>query len=112
VPDFGQAQDNQLTIAIGARAPFFDRMTVRKAWASMDSVMCLYQPVYWRTWYGRRSSPPAPEPPGYLAEVLTYGCEERDSRARARRIKEAKFPRSKRLEDLDLTQVPDLPRRP
>lgn len=45
----------------------------------------------------------------YLAEVLTYECEERDNRARARRIKEAKFPRSKRLEDLDLAQIPDLP---
>ena len=44
----------------------------------------------------------------YLAEVLTYECEERDNRARARRIKEAKFPRSKRLEDLDLAQIPDL----
>ncbi|WP_443347906.1 IS21-like element helper ATPase IstB [Arthrobacter rhombi] len=45
----------------------------------------------------------------YLAEVLTHECDERGDRARARRIKEAKFPRPKRLEDLDLDQFPDLP---
>lgn len=46
---------------------------------------------------------------GYLAEVLTYECEQRDDRRRDRRVKEAKFPRPKRLEDFDLDQVPDLP---
>ena len=45
----------------------------------------------------------------YLSEVLTYECEQRDDRRRARRIKEAKFPRPKRLEDFDLSHVPDLP---
>ncbi len=29
--------------------PFFDRVTIRKAWANMASAMCRYQPVYWRT---------------------------------------------------------------
>ena len=46
---------------------------------------------------------------GYLAEVLTYECEQRDDRRRARRVKEAKFPRPKRLEDFDLAGMPDLP---
>lgn len=46
---------------------------------------------------------------GYLAQLLTYECEERENRSRARRIKDAKFPRSKRLEDLDLSHLPDLP---
>ena len=46
---------------------------------------------------------------GYLAEVLTYECDEREDRRRTRRVKEAKFPRPKRLEDLDLTCIPDLP---
>ncbi|WP_026535742.1 IS21-like element helper ATPase IstB [Arthrobacter sp. H14] len=46
---------------------------------------------------------------GFLADVLTYECEQREDRRRARRIKEAKFPRPKRLEDFDLDQVPDLP---
>ncbi len=46
---------------------------------------------------------------GYLAEVLTYECEQREDRRRDRRVKEARFPRPKRLEDLDLAQIPDLP---
>jgi DNA replication protein DnaC len=45
----------------------------------------------------------------FLAEVLTVECDERDSRRRVRRVLEAKFPRTKRLEDLDLTALPGLP---
>ncbi|WP_105034851.1 IS21-like element helper ATPase IstB [Cryobacterium aureum] len=45
----------------------------------------------------------------YLAEVLTYECEQRDDRRRARRVKEARFPRPKRLEDFIAAQLPDLP---
>ena len=45
----------------------------------------------------------------YLVEVLSAECDDRDSRRRIRRVSEAKFPRSKRLEDLDLTTLPDLP---
>ena len=45
----------------------------------------------------------------YLAEVLTAECDDRHARRRIRLVKEAKFPRTKRLEDLDLTAIPDLP---
>ena len=45
----------------------------------------------------------------YLVEVLSAECDDRDSRRRIRRVSEAKFPRSKRLEDLDLATLPDLP---
>ena len=45
----------------------------------------------------------------YLAEVLTAECDDRDSRRRIRRVHEAKFPRTKRLEDLDLSAMPSLP---
>jgi DNA replication protein DnaC len=45
----------------------------------------------------------------YLAEVLTAECDDRDARRRVRRVLEAKFPRTKRLEDLDLTALPGLP---
>ena len=45
----------------------------------------------------------------YLVEVLSAECDERDSRRRIRRVNEARFPRSKRLEDLDLTTLPGLP---
>ena len=39
------AQGNEGAVA-RMRAPFFDRVTVRKACASIERVMCLYQPVY------------------------------------------------------------------
>ena len=45
VSDLGQAQGNEVAVA-WLKAPFFDRVTVRKAWASIESVMCLYQRVY------------------------------------------------------------------
>ncbi len=45
----------------------------------------------------------------YLAEVLAAECDDRDIRRRIRRVKEAKFPRTKRLEDFDHTTIPDLP---
>jgi DNA replication protein DnaC len=45
---------------------------------------------------------------GFLAEVLTAECDERDARRRLRRINEAKFPRTKRLADIDHTRIPDL----
>jgi len=45
----------------------------------------------------------------YLAEVLTAECDDRHTRRRVRLVKEARFPRAKRLEDLDLTAIPDLP---
>ncbi|SDY95796.1 DNA replication protein DnaC [Modestobacter sp. DSM 44400] len=45
----------------------------------------------------------------FLAEVLTAECDDRDSRRRTRRVLEAKFPRPKRLEDLDLATLPNLP---
>ena len=44
--DLGDGQGDQPAVGV----PFFDRVTVRKAWANIDRVMCRYQPVYWRTW--------------------------------------------------------------
>ncbi len=45
----------------------------------------------------------------FLAEVLTAECDDRDARRRIRRVNEAKFPRTKRLEDFDPSMLPDLP---
>jgi DNA replication protein DnaC len=45
----------------------------------------------------------------FLAEVLTAEVDDRDTRRRTRRVLEAKFPRLKRLEDLDLNVLPGLP---
>lgn len=45
----------------------------------------------------------------YLAEVLTAELDERDGRRRERRIAEARFPRTKRLDDFDLSAAPTIP---
>ena len=45
----------------------------------------------------------------FLAEVLLAECDERDARRQVRRVKEAKFPRTKRLTDFDTRPLPDLP---
>ena len=45
VSDLGHAQGNEVAVA-WMKAPFFDRVTVRKAWASTERVVGLYQPVY------------------------------------------------------------------
>ncbi len=45
----------------------------------------------------------------FLAEVLLAECDERDARCQVRRVKEAKFPRTKRLGDFDTRALPDLP---
>ena len=45
---------------------------------------------------------------GFLAEVLSAEVQDRESRRRIRRVSEAKFPRLKRLEDLDLSVLPNL----
>jgi DNA replication protein DnaC len=45
----------------------------------------------------------------FLAEVLLAECDERDARRQIRRVKEAKFPRTKRLADFDTRSLPDLP---
>ena len=47
--------------------------------------------------------------PAFLAEVLAAECDDRDARRRTRRVLEAKFPRPKRLSDLDLAALPGLP---
>ena len=45
----------------------------------------------------------------FLAEVLLAELDERDARRQIRRVKEAKFPRTKRLADFDTRALPDLP---
>ena len=43
-----------------------------------------------------------------LAELLLAECDDRDERSRTRRIREAAFPRPKRLDDFDFTANPNL----
>ena len=45
----------------------------------------------------------------FLAQVLLAELGQRDARRQIRRVKEAKFPRTKRLADFDTRALPDLP---
>lgn len=47
--DLGQAQSDEVAV-VWMLAPFFDRVMVRNACASIERVVCRYQPVYCRTW--------------------------------------------------------------
>ena len=46
VSDLEQAQGDEVTACWMLAPFFFDRVTVRKACASIERVMCRYQPVY------------------------------------------------------------------
>ena len=45
---------------------------------------------------------------GFLAELLLAECDDRDARRRARRVREAAFPRTKRIEDFDFDANPHI----
>src|SRR6516164_2378743 len=46
---------------------------------------------------------------GFLTELLSLECDDRETRRKARLVREAGFPRPKRLEDFDFTANPDVP---
>ncbi|MFC8626753.1 IS21-like element helper ATPase IstB [Streptomyces anulatus] len=45
----------------------------------------------------------------FLADLLESECEDRDARRKVRRVKEANFPRPKRIEDFDFSKNPNIP---
>ncbi|MGV9913410.1 IS21-like element helper ATPase IstB [Streptomyces tendae] len=45
----------------------------------------------------------------FLADLLESECEDRDARRKIRRVKEANFPRPKRIEDFDFSKNPNIP---
>jgi DNA replication protein DnaC len=48
---------------------------------------------------------------GFLTELLSLECDDRETRRKARLVREAGFPRPKRLEDFDFTANPECPPR-
>lgn len=45
---------------------------------------------------------------GFLAELLLAECDDRDARRKERRVRDAGFPRAKRIEDFDYTANPNI----
>ena len=46
---------------------------------------------------------------GFLVELLSLECDDRETRRKARLVREAAFPRTKRIEDFDFAANPDVP---
>src|SRR6266849_3187467 len=46
---------------------------------------------------------------GFLVELLSLECDDRETRRKARLVREAAFPRPKRIEDFDFGANPDVP---
>src|ERR1017187_10091974 len=46
---------------------------------------------------------------GFLAKLLSVECDDRETRRKARLVREAAFPRPKRIEDFDFGANPDVP---
>lgn len=46
---------------------------------------------------------------GFLIELLALECDDREARRKARLVREAAFPRPKRIEDFDFAANPDVP---
>src|ERR1035437_5035014 len=46
---------------------------------------------------------------GFLVELLSMECDDRETRRKARLVREAAFPRPKRIEDFDFAANPDVP---
>ena len=46
---------------------------------------------------------------GFLVELLSVECDDREARRKARLVREAAFPRTKRIEDFDFAANPDVP---
>ena len=46
---------------------------------------------------------------GFLTELLSLECDDREQRRKARLVRDAGFPRAKRLEDFDFAASPGVP---
>src|SRR6516225_8560255 len=46
---------------------------------------------------------------GFLTELLSLECDDRETRRKARLVRDAGFPRPKRFEDFDYTASPSVP---
>ena len=46
---------------------------------------------------------------GFLVELLSLECDDRETRRKARLVRDAAFPRPKRIEDFDFSANPDVP---
>src|SRR6266702_6040503 len=89
-----------------------DELTDTAADAAIDTACRVLRLPTIRDRHGEVAAAAARQQAGYkafLTELLSLECDDREMRRKARLVREAAFPRSKRLEDFDFGANPDVP---
>jgi DNA replication protein DnaC len=89
-----------------------DELTDTAADAAIDQACRILRLPTIRDGHGDIAAAAARQQAGYkafLTELLSLECDDRETRRKARLVREAGFPRPKRIEDFDFTANPDVP---
>jgi DNA replication protein DnaC len=89
-----------------------DELTDAAADAAIDQACRILRLPTIRDRHGETAAAAARQQAGYkafLTELLSLECDDRETRRKARMVREAAFPRPKRIEDFDFTANPDVP---
>ena len=89
-----------------------DELTDAAADAAIEQACRLLRLPTIRERHGEIAAAAAREQAGYkafLTELLSLECDDREARRKVRLIREAGFPRAKRIEDFDFAANPDVP---
>ena len=89
-----------------------DELTDTAADAAIDTACRVLRLPTIRDRHGEVAAAAARQQAGYkafLTELLSLECDDRETRRKTRLVREAGFPRTKRLEDFDFAANPDVP---
>ena len=89
-----------------------DELTDTAADAAIDTACRVLRLPTIRDRHGEVAAAAARQQAGYksfLTELLSMECDDRETRRKARLVREAAFPRPKRIEDFDFDANPDVP---
>src|SRR5271166_6024034 len=89
-----------------------DELTDTAADAAIDTACRVLRLPTIRDRHGEVAAAAARQQAGYkafLTELLSMECDDRETRRKARLVREAAFPRPKRIEDFDFGANPDVP---
>jgi DNA replication protein DnaC len=95
-----------------ARTTTRDELTDTAADAAIDQACRILRLPTIRDRHGEIAAAAARQQAGYkgfLVELLSVECDDREARRKARLVREAAFPRPKRLEDFDYAANPNIP---
>jgi len=95
-----------------SRATGRDELTDTAADAAIEQACRILRLPTIRARHGEIAAVAARQQAGYkafLVELLSIECDDRDHRRKTRLVRDAAFPRSKRLEDFDFTANPQVP---